>query len=105
MQYAQVPAIVLFCYGCAELLKKTKLNTKYLPTICGVLGLILGIAAFFLVETYEADIFTAAISGLASGLAATGSNQVFKQLVTQAKIEETTDDEENLVDEDDKADS
>ena len=55
---------------------------RFLPLIAAGLGAVLGIVAFFsLPEIIPAgDAFTAILVGGASGLAATGTNQIVKQL-------------------------
>lgn len=76
-----VSAITVLCYLMGEAVKASKLDNKYIPVICGALGAILGVAALFAMPEFPAkDIITAASVGAVSGLAATGANQVFKQL-------------------------
>lgn len=76
-----VSAITILCYLMGEAIKASKLDNKFIPVICGVLGAVLGVAAMFAMPEYPAnDIITAAAVGAVSGLAATGANQVFKQL-------------------------
>ena len=76
-----IPVITIICYLAAELIKLTPLDNKYLPPICGVLGGVLGIAAMHSMPEFPAgDILTALAIGIVSGLAATGVNQIFKQL-------------------------
>lgn len=77
---ACIPAITVICYLAAQAVKATRLNNKWLPVICGVLGGVLGAVALYLTPDYPAgDILTAVAVGIVSGLAATGINQVFKQ--------------------------
>ncbi|MEG1492619.1 MAG: phage holin family protein [Oscillospiraceae bacterium] len=79
--FAAVGAIVVICYLIAELLKATALDNKWLPVICGVAGGLLGLAAMRVMPDYPAkDILTAVAIGIVSGLAATGTNQIFKQI-------------------------
>jgi hypothetical protein len=76
-----VSAITILCYLMGEAIKASKLDNKFIPVICGVLGAVLGVAAMFAMPEFPAqDIITAAAVGAVSGLAATGANQVFKQL-------------------------
>jgi hypothetical protein len=76
-----VSAITVICYLIAQAIKLTPLHNKWLPIICGFLGCALGIASLFLMPGFPAgDCITAAAVGIVSGLAATGANQVFKQL-------------------------
>lgn len=53
----------------------------WLPVVCGALGGILGVEAWRVMAGYPAeDFLTAAAVGVVSGLAATGVNQIGKQL-------------------------
>lgn len=77
---ARVAAITVICYLIAIGVKATRLDNKYIPVICGVLGGILGIVGMFVIPQYPAgDVLNAAAVGIVSGLAATGANQVYKQ--------------------------
>ena len=77
---ACIPAITVICYLAAQAVKATRLDNKWLPVICGVLGGVLGTVALYLTPDFPAgDILTAIAVGIVSGLAATGINQVFKQ--------------------------
>lgn len=81
-----VSAITVLCYLMGEAIKASKLDNKYIPVVCGVLGACLGIAAMFAMPDFPAqDIITAAAVGAVSGLAATGANQVVKQLKGEDK--------------------
>ena len=76
-----VVGITVICYLAALAVKVTPLDNKWLPVICGVLGGVLGLAGLFLMADFPAgDYITAIAVGIVSGLAATGSNQVYKQL-------------------------
>lgn len=78
---ASVAAITVICYLIGEAVKGTGLNNKWIPTICGVSGLVLGIVGLFVMPDFPAsDFITAAAVGVVSGLTATGINQVFKQM-------------------------
>lgn len=80
---AGVAAITVICYLVGMLVKNTGLDNKWIPTICGVVGLCLGIAAMFIMPDFPAtDYITAAAIGAVSGLAATGMDQAVKQLTT-----------------------
>ncbi len=61
--------------------KATEVDNKWLPVICGVIGAILGVVGMYYMPGYPAtDIITAIAIGIVSGLAATGADQVYKQL-------------------------
>ena len=78
---ASVAGITVICYLAAQAVKATNLDNKWLPVICGVLGGILGVVGLYWIPEYPAqDIITAIAVDIMSGLAATGVNQVYKQL-------------------------
>ena len=78
---ASVSGITVICYLVAEIVKQTPLPNKWLPSICGLLGGLLGIAGLFLVRHPPAAAgLPAAAVGLSRGLAATGANQLGRQL-------------------------
>ena len=86
---ASVAAITVICYLIAIGVKATKLDNKYIPVIFGVMGGILGIVGMFVIPQYPAgDVLNAAAVGIVSGLAATGANQVYKQLTKAAEKKE-----------------
>lgn len=82
---ASVAAITVICYLIAQVIKATPLDNKWLPGICGIVGATLGAACLALgVPDFPAtDYITAVAVGIVSGLAATGANQVYKQLKSQ----------------------
>ena len=79
---ASVAAITVICSLAGQVVKATGIDNKWIPVICGVLGAILGPVALFTgVPDFPAtDSLTAVAVGIVSGLAATGINQVGKQL-------------------------
>ena len=79
---ANVAVITVLVYIIGMGVKATNLNNKWIPTICGIAGVILGIVALWMgmPDFPASDYLTAAAVGGASGLAATGLDQVFKQL-------------------------
>lgn len=79
-----VPVIVGFCYLVGFIIKlfnNEKLN-NFIPGICAVIGLILGLVAFYTIPNLiPADNWlTASVIGGFSGLAATGVNQIVKKI-------------------------
>ena len=80
---ANVVAITVIVYIIGLGIKATKLDNKWIPVICGLAGVVLGIAALYMgvPDFPAADPLTAAAVGGASGLAATGADQIVKQLV------------------------
>ena len=79
---AAIPVITVICYGIAEVLKATPMDTKWLPAICICLGGILGVAALFIAPdiTPANDILTAVAIGIVSGGFSTSVHQTIKQL-------------------------
>ena len=80
---ASVAAITVLCYLVGLAVKLTPWdNDKLIPVVCGVAGLALGLLWFFMnwPDFPAGDPVTAAAVGAVSGLAATGVNQVYKQL-------------------------
>ena len=79
--YTAVAAITVICYLAATVIKATPLDNKWLPVLCGALGAALGVMGMYVMPDYPAgDVVTALAVGIVSGLAATGANQVVKQL-------------------------
>lgn len=79
---ASVAAITVICYLVGLIVKASGLNDKYIPICCGVAGAVLGLAGLYLglPDFPAADPVTAVAVGIVSGLAATGINQMAKQL-------------------------
>lgn len=79
---ASVAAITVICYLAGLIAKALPLDDRYIPIVCGVCGAVLGVAGLYLglPDFPASDPVTAVAVGIVSGLAATGVNQVFKQL-------------------------
>ena len=79
---ANVVVITVLVYIIGLAAKATALNNKCIPVVCGASGVILGVLALLagMPDFPATDYLTAAAVGGASGLAATGADQVFKQL-------------------------
>lgn len=78
---ASVTGITVICYLMGQIVKVTSLDNKWIPVIVGIFGALLGIAGLYIMADFPAtEPLTAAAVGIASGLAATGVNQVAKQL-------------------------
>lgn len=89
MGIASVAAITVICYLIGMAVKASGLSNKWIPVIMGVAGLILGIVGMHLIPDYPAtDYVTSAAVGIVSGLAATGVNQIGKQLKNGSMDEE-----------------
>lgn len=87
MNYAAIPVIVVICYIAISAIKTTKIDGRWFPLISCALGMLLASAAFYILPEFvgSSSLATAIISGAVSGLAATGTNQVFKQLMKAAE--------------------
>jgi hypothetical protein len=79
---ASVAAITVICYLVGHAVKVSGLDNKFIPVIVGVVGGVLGVAALYinLPDFPAADPLTAVAVGIVSGLAATGADQIAKQL-------------------------
>lgn len=88
---ASVGAITVICYLVGEGVKLTPLGNRWIPLLCGIAGGILGVAGMVIMPEFPAgDYITAVAVGIVSGLAATGVNQLGKQM----KKDELTDEPE-----------
>ena len=79
---ASVAAITVIAYlvgtGCKA---SEKISDSWIPVICGCVGAVLGIVGLKVMPDFPAaDAVTAVAVGIVSGFAATGINQVYKQL-------------------------
>ena len=77
-----VAAITVICYLAGVVVKATPFdNNGLIPIVCGLLGGVLGVVGMLFMPDFPAnDFLTAAAVGIVSGLAATGANQIGKQL-------------------------
>jgi uncharacterized membrane protein HdeD (DUF308 family) len=76
-----VAAITVIVFLVCQAVKATKLDNKWLPVVAGACGAVLGVVGMMTMPGYPAkDYLTAIAVGIVSGLAATGINQVYKQL-------------------------
>ena len=85
--FAAIPAITAICYLAALVYKAIqRFDTRYIPSLCGVLGAALGAAAHAsnMIGFPAQDYITAVAVGAVSGLAATGAHQAGKQLTKDA---------------------
>ena len=92
MDFVSVPIIVVCCYVLGELYKlvfrKKTQAYKFIPITMCVIGGILGIIMFYTEPTmiFDADNAWGALGiGMVSGVSATGTNQIIKQLFGKNK--------------------
>ena len=80
--FVPVAAIVVLAFLVGLTWKKAdRLNDKWIPCVCGLVGLVLGVVGRTVIDGFPAtDPITAAAIGVVSGLAATGAHQIYKQL-------------------------
>ena len=78
---AGVAAITVIAYTVGLLVKVSALDNKWIPVICAVCGGLLGILGMGVMPDFPAgDAITACAVGIVSGLAATGMDQMVKQM-------------------------
>ena len=78
---ASVAAITVIAYVIGLTVKASGINNKWIPILCALTGGVLGIVGMFVMPDFPAgDIITACAVGIVSGLAATGMDQMVKQL-------------------------
>lgn len=80
-----VVAITVITYligmGCKSF---ERLDNKFIPVICGLVGAVLGVVGMQTMADFPAkDVLNAVAVGIVSGLASTGANQLGKQLITK----------------------
>lgn len=76
-----VAAITIVAYLIGEGVKLSPLDNRWIPLICGLCGGALGIAGMYLMADFPAgDLLSALAVGIASGLAATGMNELATQI-------------------------
>ena len=86
LELISVPAIAAVVYWVINLIKYTvgdnETFKRFIPLIATALGIVCGVVCFFLIPTIvPADnVLVAIVIGGASGLTATGTNQIIKQL-------------------------
>ena len=84
-----VTAIVAICYLIGLAVKAIpNIKDELIPVIVGACGGALGVAGLYLIPEFPAsDVLNAIAIGIASGLASTGANQIYKQLTKGEDLE------------------
>jgi hypothetical protein len=81
MGMAGVDSISVMTWLMGEAVKLSPLDNKWIPLLCGITGGVLGVLGMKLMPEFPAaDLMSAAAVGIVSGLAATGADQLGKQL-------------------------
>lgn len=83
LSIASVAGITAICYLVGLIVKATPFNNnKYIPIACGLFGGALGVVALYtgMPDFPASDPINAVAIGIASGLAATGVNELVKNL-------------------------
>lgn len=81
---AGVAAISVIAWVVGQIVKASGLDNKWIPIICGVFGGVMGVVGMKIMTDFPAtDYITAIAVGVVSGLAATGANQIYKQLTAE----------------------
>ena len=86
-----VPAIAVAVYVVMEVLKKavgeTEKFKRLIPLFSLLLGAVFGVACFYFIPTIipATNVVLAIVIGAASGLSATGTNQIIKQIEKAAE--------------------
>lgn len=92
LELISVPAIATIVYWIMNLIKyafkDNEIFKRLIPLLSALLGAVLGIIAFYVVPSIipAPNVCIAILIGGASGLTATGTNQIVKQL-SKGKIE------------------
>lgn len=74
-------AITVIAYLIGMIARAVPLENKWIPCICGLCGAALGIVGLYVIPDFPANnVIDAAAVGIASGLAATGADQIYRQL-------------------------
>ena len=81
MGMAGVAAIGVIAWLVGEAVKLSPIENRWIPVICGVCGAALGVVGMYTMPDFPArDVMSAAAVGIVSGLAATGADQIGKQM-------------------------
>lgn len=84
------PVIVVICYLVGFTCKKIGNDAldKFIPSICGFVGAVLGVVIFLTIPDFiPASNWALAVAiGIVSGFAATGINQIYKQLTDNKPV-------------------
>ena len=94
-EIATIPALAAIVYTIIDIVKTTmggdERFRRFIPLIACILGAVCGVVAFYCVPGVmeTENLLVAIVLGAASGLSATGTNQVAKQLTKTTAKEDT----------------
>lgn len=97
-EIATIPALAAIVYTIIDITKTAmggdEKFRRFIPLIACILGAVCGVVAFYCVPGVmeTENLLVAIVLGAASGLSATGTNQVAKQL-TKTTVKEVTENE------------
>lgn len=83
--FITIPVITSIVYAIIDVIKTATNNNekflRFIPIVACALGIICSVISFYCVPGVldTSNVFVAIVIGAASGLAATGTNQIFKQ--------------------------
>lgn len=84
LEVVPVVSITVICYLIGAVIKATGKLDKYIPCFVGFCGAALGLAGWLTIASFPADTWLTALEiGIASGLASTGVNQIYKQFTKE----------------------
>ena len=84
---AGVTGITVICYLCGLAVKLSPWDNKYIPLLGGLCGGALGALGLRLMPDFPAaNVIDAVAVGIASGLAATGADQLFRRLSAEEEM-------------------
>ena len=95
-EFVTIPAIAAIVYTIIDMTKTalggTEKFVRFIPLISCALGAIIGTISFFFVPGVmeTSNVLVAIVIGASSGLSATGTNQVVKQLTKPKTTDDTT---------------
>lgn len=98
LELISVPAIATIVYWVMNIIKYAVKDNetfkRFIPLISAVLGAVLGVVAFFALPSIipASNVCIAILIGGASGLTATGTNQIIKQLGKKDEDDESKSD-------------
>ena len=87
-------AITVICYLVGQAIKLSKAPDKSIPVVMGACGAGLGVACYFGIPDFAGTVIDAVAIGVVSGFAATGVNQLYKQIGSADDTQYTIVDED-----------